>query len=310
MQQEMEYIYEMYRQGNIMKAAEKLFISQPALSMSIRKTESELGMPLFDRSTRPMQLTEAGRIYIESVEKMRRLELELKDRLDDLSELRGGTLRVGGSHYIISRILAPVLTRFHRLYPGVRIELTENSSAVLSELLKERRVDLTLSCNEDLIREFEHFPAFQDRILLAVPSGHPLCGEHTAEALSAGEILSGQHLQDNCPKIRLEAFKDLEYILLEEGNNLHDRVIRLFQEAGISPQISLSFAQLATAYQLAAEGFVATLTCDRMVTSAEIPLTFYLPDSQITVRQFYFLFPTADYTPKAIRELIRLFREE
>ncbi len=309
MQQEMEYVYEMYRQGNIMKAAEKLFISQPALSMSIRKTEAELGMPLFDRSIRPMQLTEAGRIYIESVEKIRRLELELKDRLDDLSELRGGTLRVGGSHYIISRILAPVLTRFHKLYPGVRIELTENSSAVLSELLKERRIDLTLSCNEDLIREFEHFPAFQDRILLAVPSGHQLCGEHTAEALSAGEILSGKHLHNNCPKIRLEAFQNLEYILLDAGNNLHDRAVRLFQEAGISPQISLSLAQLATAYQLAAEGFGATLTCDRMVTSAEIPLTFYLPDSQITVRQFYFLFPTTDYTPRAIRELIRLFRE-
>lgn len=309
MQQEMEYVYEMYRQGNIMKAAEKLFISQPALSMSIRKTESELGMPLFDRSTRPMQLTEAGRIYIESIEKMRRLELELKDRLDDLSELRGGTLRVGGSHYIIGRILGPVLTRFHRLYPGVRVELTENSSAVLSDLLKERRIDLTLSCNEDLIRDFERFPAFQDRILLAVPSCHPVCGEHDAEALSAADILSGKHLQNNCPKINLEAFKGLEYILLEEGNNLHDRSVRLFQEAGISPQISLSLAQLATAFQLAANGFGATLTCDRMVTSPEVPLTFYLPDSRITERQFYFLFPNTDYTPKAIREFIRLFQE-
>ena len=143
MKQEMEYIYEIYRQGNIMKAADKLFISQPALSMALRRTEEELGVRLFDRGTRPMRLTEAGRIYIRAIEKMQVLEHELDDRLSDLSELRSGVLRIGGSHYINSCILAPVLTRFHERYPGIRIEITEDSSAALSELLREHKIDLT-----------------------------------------------------------------------------------------------------------------------------------------------------------------------
>ena len=65
MQQDMQYVYELYKEGNFSKAAAKLFISQPALSMAIQKTEASIGMPLFDRSTRPMRLTPAGEIYEE-----------------------------------------------------------------------------------------------------------------------------------------------------------------------------------------------------------------------------------------------------
>ena len=67
MQQEMKYVYQVYLDGSISRAAEHLYITQPALSMSIQKIENELGMPLFDRGTRPLTLTLAGQIYIETV---------------------------------------------------------------------------------------------------------------------------------------------------------------------------------------------------------------------------------------------------
>ena len=60
MQQEMEYIFEVYKEKNFTRAAEKLFITQPALSMAVQKVEERLGMPVFDRSTKPLSLTEAG----------------------------------------------------------------------------------------------------------------------------------------------------------------------------------------------------------------------------------------------------------
>ena len=69
MQQDMQYVYELYKEGNFSRAAAKLFISQPALSMAIQKTEASIGMPLFDRSTRPMRLTPAGEIYIDAIKK-------------------------------------------------------------------------------------------------------------------------------------------------------------------------------------------------------------------------------------------------
>ena len=68
MQQEMKYVYQVYLDGSISRAAEHLYITQPALSIAIQKIENELGMPLFDRSTRPLTLTLAGQIYIEAVQ--------------------------------------------------------------------------------------------------------------------------------------------------------------------------------------------------------------------------------------------------
>ena len=307
MKQEMEYIYEIYRQGNIMKAADKLFVSQPALSMALRKTEDELGVRLFDRGTRPMRLTEAGRIYIRAIEKMRVLEQELDARLSDLSELRSGVLRIGGSHYINSYILAPVLSRFHKLYPGIQIEITEDSSAALSELLREHRIDLTLNCNDEVIREFAHRPAFEDQILLAVPASYPINEENHDYAMTAQDIIDGRHHTDACPAVYLHDFQSLPYIILDQGNNLHERALQMFEEACFSPDITLSLAQLATAYHMAAAGYGATLTCDRLVVSADIPLCFYKLRSPAAIRQFYFILPESDYIPRAVQELIRMF---
>lgn len=310
MQQEMEYIYEMYRQGNIMTAAEKLYISQPALSMSIRKVEKELGMPLFDRSSRPMRLTEAGKIYIESVEKMRWLEREMEDRLAGLSELKSGVLRIGGSHYINTVILACVLTKFHQCYPGVRVELVEESSAALAEMLRRHQIDLTLSCNEMFMQEFTKYPAFCDHVLIAVPAGDPVNQKAADHMLSAADIIAGKHLSAHSVAVSPGVFENLSFILLEPGNNLYARAKQMFSDAGVDPQVALSLSQLSTAYHMAAAGFAATLTCDRMVTSPDVPLCFYLPDSPLSERTFHFITPSGSYVTHAAQELIRLFRED
>lgn len=70
----MRYVYEIYRQKSFSKAAQALFITQPALSIAIGKLEASLGMPLFDRSTRPISLTPAGRIYLQTIEQTRALD--------------------------------------------------------------------------------------------------------------------------------------------------------------------------------------------------------------------------------------------
>jgi len=67
MQPEMKYIYTVYQCGSFSKAAEKLFLTQPALSISVQKAEHEVGMPLFNRDKKPLELTEAGMIYIQKM---------------------------------------------------------------------------------------------------------------------------------------------------------------------------------------------------------------------------------------------------
>ena len=87
MQPEMKYIYTVYQCGSFSKAAEKLFLTQPALSISVQKAEHEVGMPLFNRDKKPLELTEAGMIYIQKIEQIQHLEQELAMQLNDLCVL-------------------------------------------------------------------------------------------------------------------------------------------------------------------------------------------------------------------------------
>ena len=108
MQQEMEYIYEVYKEKNFTRAAEKLYITQPALSMAIQKVEDRLGMPIFDRSSRPITLTEAGEAYLEHIREVRQLETEFEQHIQDIRDLNTGVITMGGSHYLNAYILPSI----------------------------------------------------------------------------------------------------------------------------------------------------------------------------------------------------------
>jgi len=307
MRQELDYIYEIYKSGSFSKAAENLYMTQPALSMSIRKIETQIGMVLFDRKKRPLQLTEAGEIYIRAIEKMRHLEEDIQDELNDIRTLATGTLRIGGTHYINARILPPILTAFRNAYPGVEIQLAESSAATLSSMLESQTVDLILNCDEPYIEKFEHYPAFQDHILLAVPAKEPLNNALKNCRLTALDIQSGRHLTNAVAPIPWSLLKDLPLINLSKNNNLHDRVLKIFQQAGIIPHITLEISQLVTAYHLAESGFASTFTCDRIINAPTTGLYFYKLDTPQARRSFYMLLPHREYTPKAVRRFIKFF---
>ena len=156
----MRYVYEIYRQKSFSKAAQALFITQPALSIAIGKLEASLGMPLFDRSTRPISLTPAGHIYLQTIEQTRALEQDLRHQLDDIRELRTGTITIGSSHFINACILPEVLTRFNRQFPQVKLNLLEGSSHAMARMLEQREIDLTFSCDEAVIQDFTSTPDF------------------------------------------------------------------------------------------------------------------------------------------------------
>ena len=86
----MQYIYQVYQAGSFTKAAEKLYLTQPALSMAVRQEEKNLGAALFDRSRRPLTLTQAGEAYIRAVEQLKYLESDLSRELEDLRDLNTG----------------------------------------------------------------------------------------------------------------------------------------------------------------------------------------------------------------------------
>lgn len=308
METELRYIYEVCRTGNFSRAAENLFVSQPALSKAIKKTEDAIGMPLFDRRSHPLQLTEAGEAYMEAIEKILLIEKDLSDRVRDIKDLKRGHISIGGSNYVNTSILPDVLTSFQEACPGVEIQLVEFSSARLAQMLAKNELDLTFSCNTRFMQDFERKEAFRDRLLMAVPWNFPLNEELENYSYGADEILQGDHLLGKKEPVPVSAFRDLPFIALDKGNNLYDRAVQMYQEAGFEPDIRIVLQQMTTAFKLAESGFGITVTCDRLIRSSYTDLRFYVIDTPLADRVFYMLLPKRDYIPAAVRRFMEHFR--
>ena len=127
----MKYAYAVYEERSFTAAAKKLYISQPALSLTIRKLEEALGYPVFERSGKTVSLTPPGEKYIRAVEKILRIQADLEKELDDMRLLHTGQLRIGCSAVICAGMLPKVLKSFMEKYPGIQVELKVEKSLVL-----------------------------------------------------------------------------------------------------------------------------------------------------------------------------------
>ena len=127
------------------EASKQLFISQSAVSQSIKVLEKKLNQPLFIRSTKRVQLTPEGEILLKHIEPAMNLIRQGENQLLEANTLNGGQLRIGASDTICRYFLIDYLKRFHQDYPGVRIKVTNSTSMGCVELLENRQVDLIVS---------------------------------------------------------------------------------------------------------------------------------------------------------------------
>ena len=126
-------------------ASKKLFISQSAVSQSIKALEHKLGQPLFIRSTKKVQLTPAGALLFKHIEPAMHLISRGESQLLESGTLGLGQLHIGASDTICRYFLLPYLKEFHRRFPKVPIKITNASSSGCVDLLEQRRVDLIIT---------------------------------------------------------------------------------------------------------------------------------------------------------------------
>ena len=126
-----EYVYAVYREKSFSKAAKKLFISQPSLSANVRRVEQRIGAPIFDRKTKPLQLTHVGEEYIHCVERIDAIEKEFESFVNDLNDFQKGRLLLGGSNFFSSWVLPPLMEAYSRRFPHIELGLLEENTARL-----------------------------------------------------------------------------------------------------------------------------------------------------------------------------------
>ncbi len=125
-------------------AAQRLFITQPAISKRIQSLESHLGAPLFDRIGKRVYLTEAGNLLIERAETMLRLAKDTEKEIFNLNDTISGRLNLATSHHIGLHRLAPVLKDFSQRYPDVQLDIQFEDSEVAYQMVRSGQVELAV----------------------------------------------------------------------------------------------------------------------------------------------------------------------
>lgn len=174
------------------EASKQLFISQSAVSQSIKVLEKKLNQTLFIRSTKKVQLTPEGEILLKHVEPAINLIQKGENQLLEANTLNGGQLRIGASDTICRYYLIPYLNRFHKAYPNVHIKVTNQTSIECAHLLENGQVDfiitnypnsgLSNSQNVRVINEFhdvfvanqEYFPLKGETVSLQKLQTYPI----------------------------------------------------------------------------------------------------------------------------------------
>lgn len=127
--------------GSISKAANSLYISQPAITKSIQKLERDLDIALFNRTPKGVTLTENGKIFFEFIKNGVESFMNGEHRLTELNNLETGLLRIGASTTVTKYFLLPYIEKFHKIYPKIDISITNHLTTTMISLLKKGSLD-------------------------------------------------------------------------------------------------------------------------------------------------------------------------
>lgn len=306
-----EYVYQVYKEGNFTRAAEKLFISQPSLSAAIKNIEKKVGAELFERTSSGVKPTEVGREYIAAAERIMSVEADFANKINDIYNLETGHITVGGTNYLSSYVLPEVINRFTSLHPKVDVELVEANSSTLNEMIRNERVDIIIDSFDETINEYQGYFLASERILLCVPEDRKINESLGKYRIYPDGIYNGIADIASVEKVPIEMFKDEKFILLKQGNDMYNRAMRVFERGGINPQVAFSVDQLNISYALVASGMGVCFATDTLFRYGKFRnnVVLYNVGEEDYSRMLYVAHKKNKYCTKAMSEFIRVAKE-
>ena len=171
---QLKYFQAMARIKHFTKAAEACAVSQSALSRSIAKLEAELGVPLFTRQARRVELTSAGEHFLYHVDRVMRELQEAQKELTRSPDGEGGTVNLSFFHSFGGYLLPMLLAEFHTRYPDISIKLNQHNSKFLMRQVARGKTDLCLCSTMTTAENIAWMYLWSEELFVAVPKNHPL----------------------------------------------------------------------------------------------------------------------------------------
>lgn len=194
--QQIEYVLAVAECKSFSKASQMLYITQPALSKFIMTIEDQIGCKIFDRTSVPIQLTQAGEIYVEKAKTIKMINKDLENELSDLEELKSGVLTIGTTPFRGSCMLAKSISAFHKKYQGVKINIIEAEQQKLENEILNGNIDIALSTEVPDLKFFNVEFLSQEKLYLAVSNENSINETLKDKKVDYNEIIKGDDIQN------------------------------------------------------------------------------------------------------------------
>lgn len=242
---ELRWMTELFRVGKMSRAAENLYITQPALSQCVQRIEQQLGFRLFERSNKGLKPTKKGLLFCEAAQHITNTYQQFLAQAELLDQQELREITIGMAPHLSYCCSVGILSTLQKRYPEIRCQVFEASTANLLESLRENRVQMIViheaACAKDLVSHpFGSFP----------------CGVF----LRRGSTL-GEHAYEENGKRYLDPvwLADEALILARKGQATRIITEQVLKEAGVEPKIVAESGHITTRYRYASEGIASSI---------------------------------------------------
>jgi DNA-binding transcriptional LysR family regulator len=283
---------EMFRavaeEGSFTRAAQRLHVSQSAISRQVKLLEEELGSPTLHRGRKGVSLTESGSLLLAAANRVRRDLEDVAWQISATRELRRGLLRIGGGMTVCMYVLPRLLKRFRGLYPQVDLKVVSGTAESVLRLVRSREVDLGLLTLPVSAPDLDVRPVLREEMVVATAAHHPLARERAIDPKSLGRY---------------------PLILYESGSNTRKVLDQFFLEEGVAANVAMETENVEIIKAMVANGLGITLIPYAAI--ARDARGGRLSFSRVRGRRLYretgWVFLRSDYVPRAIAELLKVF---
>lgn len=237
---QLQYVLAVAEHQNFTKAAQKVFVTQPTLSMQIQKLEDELDIQIFDRSKKPIQLTETGRKIVNQARNIVNESERIQDIVDQQKGFIGGEFRLGVIPTIMPTLLPMFLTNFIKKYPKVKLKIEELNTEAIIEKLKEGHLDAAIAATPLELPGIKEQVLYYEPFVAFIPESHRL-SKHD--------------------KLEVEDLNVDDMLLLEDGHCFKDGILNLCKASRNyeGDNFQLESGSFETLIKLSNEGLGMTL---------------------------------------------------
>lgn len=222
--------------GNFTKAAQELHITQPSVSYAIKQMEGTLGLKLFHRLSKGVELTEEGRALLSFVEQSFTLLDAAQEHVVKLKQLNEGEVRIGASDSLIKHLLLPQLNYFRKEYPGIRIRLSHGKTPDITKRLKEGEIDCAI---------------------VHMPMNDPTLDIQTLATLEDCFVVGEAYKDLTNRSLSIRDLVELPLLLLSPGSSTRIFVEQWFATKGITVKPDIELGSIDLLAEFARQGFGA-----------------------------------------------------